>query len=84
ANGQLAKVTYPDPDGAGPQYSPVTEYVYTEGLLTSVYEKSSDPAGQSRLTQHLYDAMNRLRKTIYPDPDGAGALPRRVERYYFD
>ena len=84
ANGQLTKVTYPDPDGAGPQYSPVTEYVYTEGLLTSVYEKSSDPAGQSRLTQHLYDAMNRLRKTIYPDPDGAGALPRRVERYYFD
>ena len=83
-NGQLTTVTYPDPDGSGPQYSPVTEYVYTNGLLTHVYEKSADPSGESHLTQHVYDEMNRVRKTYSPDPDGAGPLEQPIERYYYD
>jgi RHS repeat-associated protein len=84
ADGQLASITYPDPDGAGPLRSPVTEMLYSNGLLTGVYEKSADPSGPARFTQHVYDEMNRVRKTVYPDPDGAGALPSPVERYYFD
>ena len=83
-NGQLTMVTYPDPDGSGPEYSPVTEYVYADGLLTDVYAKSADPSGAVQRTQYVYDAMNRLVETIYPDPDGAGPLPSPVETVYYD
>jgi RHS repeat-associated protein len=78
-SGRLTKVTAPDPDGTGPQVSPITQYAYDKaGNLRFV----TDPLGNG--TEYVYDARNRRIQVIQPDPDGAGAAEPPVTEYEYD
>jgi RHS repeat-associated protein len=60
-SGRLTSVTQPDPDGAGPQTSPVTTYGYnTAGLLSTI----TNPRGE--ITQIEYDHARKVSKIIQP------------------
>jgi RHS repeat-associated protein len=60
--GQLLSVTQPDPDGAGPQTSPVTTYTYHAGtgLLASIV----DP--RSEVTLIDYDHARNVSRLVQP------------------
>jgi RHS repeat-associated protein len=88
ARGQLATITRPDPDGAGPLPRPVTTFTYdVKGRLEKVthpdatfrafgYNTSDDLTTATdeagRTTTFVYDAMGRRTGVTLPDPDGPG------------
>lgn len=78
-NLQPTKVTTASGDGA---ISSSVAYGYdARGNLTSV---DGPLAGTDDTATYIYDANDRQRGVIGPDPDGAGARPRGAQRYTFD
>ncbi len=76
--GQLTKVTLPDPDGSGQNYSPVIQYGYDNlGRQTTV----TDPLG--RVTTAAYNDRNWVTSVTQPDPDGAGSATSPVTSYTY-
>ena len=75
---RVVRVTEPDPDGAGPQTSPVTRMRYDpKGNLV----ESTDALGS--VTGYAYDRLDRRVQVVAPDPDGGGLLPAPVTLYSF-
>ncbi|MFN4358659.1 RHS repeat domain-containing protein [Sphingopyxis alaskensis] len=73
------KVTTASGNGA---ISSVVTYAYDDRRnLVSV---DGPLAGSDDTTTYIYDAQNRRRGAIGPDPDGAGSRLRGAERYTFD
>ena len=60
--GRLIEVVGTDPDGDGPEESPITTYEYDD---EGNQEAMVDPLG--RRTEYVYDERNRLVEMIYPD-----------------
>jgi RHS repeat-associated protein len=79
ARNRVSQTTGADPDGKGPQRSPVMRYAYDQaGNLVS----KTDALGNT--TRYEYDSMGHLTKFIEADPDGAGALEAPVTQYQYD
>lgn len=75
----LTQMTVASGNGA---ISSTTAYTYDNAdNLTSV---DGPLPGAGDTTHYFYDAHNRRRGVIGPDPDGAGSRQRRAERYTFD
>ncbi|MDA1229163.1 MAG: hypothetical protein O2856_00185 [Planctomycetota bacterium] len=66
---RLTQVTEPDPDGAGSQTAPVSNYTYNANGLRLT---ETNPLGE--VTTWTYDNLNRMTQITEPDPDGAGSL----------
>ena len=78
-NLQPTKVTTASGNGA---IASSVAYGYdARGNLTSV---DGPLSGTDDTTTYIYDANDRRRGAIGPDPDGAGSRPRSAERYTFD
>jgi RHS repeat-associated protein len=79
ARNRVIQTTGADPDGKGPQKSPVMRYAYDRaGNLVS----KTDALGNT--TRYEYDSMGHLTKVIEADPDGKGALEAPVTQYEYD
>lgn len=76
---RLIRVEEPDPDGTGPQTSPITRYTYDpNGNLTQVQD------ARGNTTTYEYDTLNRLTKVTQPDPDGTGPQTGPITLYQYD
>ncbi|RXZ63894.1 hypothetical protein ETX26_08030, partial [Pelagerythrobacter rhizovicinus] len=75
----LTQMTVASGNGA---VSATTTYAYddADNLITV----DGPLSGTGDTTHYFYDAYNRRRGVIGPDPDGAGSRQRRAERYTFD
>jgi RHS repeat-associated protein len=79
ARNRVIQTTGADPDGKGPQKSPVMSYTYDKaGNLVS----KTDALGNT--TRYEYDSMGHLTKILEADPDGKGALDAPVTQYEYD
>ena len=57
---------------------------YTYDARNNLASVDGPLAGTDDTTSYIYDANDRRRGVIGPDPDGAGSRPRGAERYTFD
>ena len=76
---RLTQVTQPDPDGAGSQSAPVTNYTYN---ANGNRVTETNPLG--KVTTWTYDNLNRMTQITQPDPDGAGSLTSPITKFAYD
>ena len=69
----------PDPDGSGPDSTPITQYIYDDA---DNLRFMTDALGNT--TQMVYDSRNRMVQLIEADPDGAGPLTSPITTYVYD
>lgn len=95
----MTSTSEPDPDGAGPQGSPISTMTYSmTGLALSSDQMARntqyvrDSRGrvtamidpQGNQTDYSYSYYDKLRSRTEPDPDGAGLLVRPKYEYFYD
>jgi RHS repeat-associated protein len=76
---RLIQVSQPDPDGAGPLLSPITQYSYDSGGIRVM---TIDPLGH--VTNQEFDPRNRIITRTEADPDGPGPIDRPTTRMDYD
>ena len=76
---RLTTVTPADPDGAGPQVSPVTSYGYDRRGL-----RTSETNGLGQTTTWDYDGWGLMTRETPADPDAGGPLASPVTVYGYD
>ncbi len=86
-DGNVTRMTLPDPDGSGPLARPVYEYEYNDaGMLE--YSLEPPRPGQlevDRKISYTYDGLGRLKTVTTPDPDGTtGPLQAETVQYVYD
>ncbi|WP_404310460.1 Calx-beta domain-containing protein [Neorhodopirellula lusitana] len=72
--GRVVRETRPDPDGDGPELSPITltEYDGLGRTVSTTQVIGAEGGGDDLVTQYEYDSLNRKTKEI--DPDGGETL----------
>ncbi len=76
---RLIQMTQSDPDGAGPQSAPVSNYTYNANG-----NRVTETNALGKVTTWVYDNLNRTTQITQPDPDGAGALTSPITKFAFD
>jgi YD repeat-containing protein len=75
----LVRTIEADPDGMGPQASPVTDYEY-DRMGHQILIRDS----RGNVTRFEYDKMGRTTRMIGADPDGGGVQVSAITTYEYD